>query len=48
VLASPLLREVTDPSMLPSAFDRLDQRSRWRLYCCALWERLHGITGLSD
>jgi asparagine synthase (glutamine-hydrolysing) len=48
VLASPLLREVTDPSLLPSAFDRLDQRSRWRLYCCALWERLHGITGLSD
>lgn len=48
VLASPLLREITDQAMLPSAFDRLDQRSRWRLYCCALWERLHGITGLAD
>ena len=46
VLSSGLLREVAEPSILPAAFDRLDQRSRWRLYCCALWEKLHGVTGL--
>lgn len=46
VLSSGLLSELAEPSMLPAAFDRLDQRSRWRLYCCALWEKLHGVTGL--
>lgn len=46
VLSSGLLREVSEPALLPLAFDRLDQRSRWRLYCCALWERLYGVTGI--
>jgi asparagine synthase (glutamine-hydrolysing) len=48
VISSPMLTSLCPPSDLGSAFDRLDQRSRWRLYCCALWERTYGITGFSD
>ncbi len=48
VLSSGILSVLSEPSKLASAFDRLDQRSRWRLYCCALWERLHEVTGMSD
>ena len=39
VLASPLLRELASADALSQAMQRLDKRSRWRLYSVALWER---------
>lgn len=48
VRASPILGELIDPGALARAWGGLDLRSRWRLYCIALWETTHGITGLSD
>lgn len=39
VLASPLIRELTAVNALGEAMQRLDKRSRWRLYSLALWER---------
>ena len=38
VLASPLVRELTDAYRLRSQYRRLDKRSRWRLYSLAAWE----------
>lgn len=39
VLASPMLQQITATNSLGPAMDRLDNRSRWRLYSLALWER---------
>ena len=47
VLSSSMLAEVSEPAKLARAFDHLDQRSKWRLYCCALWERLHAVSAMN-
>lgn len=44
VMASPLLREMTSAAALEKAMQRLDKRSRWRLYSVALWEQQFNVT----
>ncbi|AHB47214.1 asparagine synthase [Hyphomicrobium nitrativorans NL23] len=39
VLTSPLLGEMASANAFSKAMQRLDKRSRWRLYSVALWER---------
>lgn len=44
VQASPLLQDVTRGKALEKQYASLDQRSRWRLYSIALWEKQFGVS----
>lgn len=48
IQGSQIIEELVDRSVLISMWPSLDRRSQWRLFCCALWERIHGINGLTD
>jgi asparagine synthase (glutamine-hydrolysing) len=44
VLNSPLLGEMVNKEALTRTYQRLDKRSRWRLYSTALWEKSFGVS----
>jgi len=44
ILASDLLRSVTDPRKLKGTIERISHRSLWRLYSVALWEHAFGLS----
>jgi asparagine synthase (glutamine-hydrolysing) len=43
VAESELLQSVTNMDLLVSMYRRLDQRSQWRLYSVAMWEKIFGV-----
>lgn len=43
----PILHEIADPDRLGQAYDRLDLRSRWRLFVVSRWSELFGVSGVA-